>query len=66
MVTTGIKTRSQSPVHLFLPCAEGSTELGLYQTCTSTYPFDTPVTGMGEVDVSDDDGIGNENDDGDA
>ena len=30
VVTTGIKPRSQSPVHLFQSCAEGSTELGLY------------------------------------
>ena len=46
MVTTGIKPRSQSPVHLFQPCAGGSTDLGLYQTCTSPYPFDTLVTGL--------------------
>ena len=46
MVTTGIKPRSQSPVHLFQPCAEGSTDLGVYQTYTSAYPFDTLVTGM--------------------
>ena len=31
-------------MHLFQPCAEGSTELGLYQTCTSAYPFDTLVS----------------------
>ena len=30
VVTTGIKPRSQSPVHLFQPCAGGSTDLGLY------------------------------------
>ena len=30
VATTGIKPTSQSPVHLFQPCAEGSTELGLY------------------------------------
>ena len=29
VVTTGIKPRSQSPVHLFQPCAGGSTDLGI-------------------------------------